>query len=82
MIVASSEDAEAARSSQELNEHTYEIRIKAAQSERRSDIPGAAAVTIVNPLPASVAGFFFQSATGRSYGKVHGNTKFAAVGRL
>jgi hypothetical protein len=36
----------------------------------------------VNPLPASVAGFFFQSATGRWYGKVHGNTKFAAVGRL
>ena len=39
-IVASSEDAEAARSSQEFNEHTYEIHIKAAQSEQRSDIPG------------------------------------------
>ena|SRR5215467_12087620 len=59
-IVASSEDAEVAESSQELNEHTYEIRNKTAQSKRRSDIPGAAAVTVANPLPASVAGFFFQ----------------------
>jgi len=49
----SPEDAEVARSSQELNEHTYEIRFKAAQSERQSGIPRAGAVTVVNPLRIS-----------------------------